>query len=72
MLSMSQNNGVVTTFRGEIIFEFKNSPQNDETNVHGLNNAPHMLVKPLVVIILFPIHGSYTPFVLNPNFNLGV
>jgi hypothetical protein len=46
-------------------------PDDDEGGVGGLNHTPH-LVKPLVMMTMFHVLKSCTPFVLILNVNLGV
>jgi hypothetical protein len=46
-------------------------PNDDEGGVGGLNHTPH-LVKPLVMMTMFYVLKSCTPFVLILNVNLGV
>jgi hypothetical protein len=50
MFSMSHNNGVVTKFKGELVFKFKFKkfpPNVNDGSVGGQNLAPH-LINPLV------------------------
>jgi len=57
MSSMSHNNGVVTTL-GYHVFEYEDTPSNnDEGGVGGLNCTPH-LVKLLVIVTLFLVFKS--------------
>ncbi len=65
MFSMSPNNGVVTNFRGELIFEYEDSPlDEDDGGVGGFNRTPH-LVKPLVLLKVSFILESCVIFVMN-------
>jgi hypothetical protein len=61
---MSHNNSGVIDLGENSILEFEDSPPNDdESGVGGLNHTPY-LVKPLVMIILFLVLGSCSPFVV--------
>jgi hypothetical protein len=52
---MFHNNGEMTNLGDKLVFEFEECPQYDnEGGVGGLNCTPH-LVKPLMILTLFPI-----------------
>jgi hypothetical protein len=71
MLSMSHNNGVVTNLRGELVSEFKESYLNDnESGVGGLITCIPHLVKPMVIVTIYPISRSCGRSIMNRN--LGV
>jgi hypothetical protein len=56
MFSMSHNNGVVTNLRGELLFEYEDSPLGeDDGGVGGFNHTLD-LVKP-VTTLLWPSVG---------------
>jgi hypothetical protein len=61
---MSHNNNEVIDLGEKSILEFEDSLlDDDEGDVGGLNHTPS-LVKPLVMVILFLVLGSYSPFVV--------
>jgi hypothetical protein len=61
---MSNNNSAVIDLREKNVLEFENPPlDDDEGGVGGLNCTP-CLVKPLVMVILFLVHGSYSLFMV--------
>jgi hypothetical protein len=61
---MSYNNIGVIEFGEKNILEFENSISNDdEGGVGALNSTPYS-VKPLTMVILFFVHGSYSPLVV--------
>jgi hypothetical protein len=65
MFSMSHNNGVVTNLRCELLFEYEDSPlDEDDGGVGGFNHTPH-LVKPLVPFKVSLILESWVIFVMN-------
>jgi hypothetical protein len=69
MFSMSHNNGVVTNLRGELLFEYEDSPLGeDDGGVGGFNHTPH-LVKPLVLFKMSFILQFCVIFVMNITFN---
>jgi len=56
MFSMSHNNGVVTNLKGELLFEYEDSPEGeDDGGVGGFNHTLD-LVK-LVATLLWPNVG---------------
>ncbi len=68
MSSMSHNNGVVTKFKGELVFKFKESPLDvNDGNVGGQNLTPH-LINPLVPLKISFILISCVTFVVTFNF----
>jgi len=77
MYFISHNNGVMTNFEGELIFEFEESSPslppkyNDECGVGGLNCTP-CLVKPLVIVTLCLVFRFYAPSMVNLNLKLGI
>ncbi len=70
MSSMSDNNGVITTFGDEPISD-DSFLDDDEGGVGGLNRTPS-LVKPLVIVTMSFVPKSYVTFVVNLNSNLGI
>jgi len=46
-------------------------PNDDENGVGGLNYTPH-LVKPLMIVTMCHVLGSYALFIMNLNLNLGI
>jgi hypothetical protein len=67
---MSHNNGVITTFGDEPIFE-DSFLDDDEGDVGGLNRTPS-LVKPLVIVTMSLVPKSYVTSMVNINSNLGI
>jgi len=62
---MSHNNGVVTNFKGELLFEYKDSSLSEnDGGLGGLNHTPD-LVKPLVFFKISFILESCVIFVMN-------
>jgi len=62
---MSHNNGVVTNLRGELLFEYEDSPlREDDGGVGGFNHTVD-LVKPLVLFKISFILESCVVFVMN-------
>jgi hypothetical protein len=61
---MSHNNSGVINLGEKSVLEFEDSLLNDyESHVSGLNHTP-CLVKPLVMVILFLVLESDSPFVM--------
>jgi hypothetical protein len=69
---VTHSNGVVTNLRNKLVFESKDYPlDDDEGGVGGLNCTPH-LVKPLVMVTIFPILGCCSPSMVNLKPSLGI
>lgn len=70
MFSMSHNNGVVTKFKGELVFKFKFRefpPNVNDGSAGGQNLAPH-LINPLVPLKISLILTSCVTSVVTFNF----
>jgi hypothetical protein len=62
--SMSYNNSGVVDLGEKFVLGFENSlPNDDEGGVGSLNSTP-CLIKSLVMLILFLVHRSCSPFVV--------
>jgi hypothetical protein len=69
---VSHSNGVVTNLRNKLVSEFEDSPlDDDENSVGGLNRTPH-LVKPSMMVTMFPILGYCFLSMVNLNPSLGI
>ncbi len=62
----------VTNVIRELVLEFEDSSSYaDESGVNGLYHTLH-LVKPMVIVTMFLVFGSYASFMMNLNLNLGL
>jgi hypothetical protein len=62
----------VTKLIKELVLEFEDSsPYADESGVNGLYHTMH-LVKPMAIVTVFLVFGSYASFMMSLNLNLGL
>ncbi len=67
---MSCNNGMITKFKYEPFFNLKNL---QDVNDDGVWFESHFTPsKPLMIITLFPILGSFALFIVNLNLNSSI
>lgn len=62
----------VTNLIRDLVLEFENS--SPYANESGVNGSYHtlQLVKPMVIVTMFVVFGSYAPFMMSLNLNLGL